>query len=145
MNYLSGMKGFPQKEKKTSSLQLKTRPPMGRIVAIHNILSANRYPNCSCLSRKFEVSSRTIQRDLDFMRYNLDLPIEYNSSQKGFYYSEYVPFLPTSDFTIKEVRALKAILDDFHNKLSPEIEEHIQSVITKMKKLNGLRDFIDAA
>ena len=54
-----------------------TRPPFLRMLRIHELLSAARAPNCSVLAREFEVSAKTVQRDVDFMRDQLMLPIEY--------------------------------------------------------------------
>jgi predicted DNA-binding transcriptional regulator YafY len=48
------------------------------MLRIHELLSADRRPNCSVLAREFEVSVKTVQRDVDFMRDQLMLPIEYD-------------------------------------------------------------------
>ena len=61
-----------------------TRPPLLRMIRIHDLLSAGRYPNCSLLALEFEVSTKTIQRDVDFMRDQLVLPIEYDRARHGF-------------------------------------------------------------
>ena len=63
-----------------------TRPPFLRMLRIHELLSADRCPNCSVLAREFEVSVKTVQRDVDFMRDQLMLPIEYDSRGHGFFY-----------------------------------------------------------
>lgn len=44
--------------------------------------------NANCISKKYECSSRTIHRDIVFMRDNLDLPIAYDKKRKSFYYSK---------------------------------------------------------
>ncbi len=38
---------------------------------MHARLQSRRYPNCRKLAQEFEVSSKTVERDLDFMRYPL--------------------------------------------------------------------------
>ena len=44
------------------------RLPMFRIMQIHERLKEGGYPNCQALSDDLEVSSKTVQRDIDFMR-----------------------------------------------------------------------------
>lgn len=53
---------------------------------VHAELKANRYPNCKKLGAMLEISTRTIQRDIDFMRDRLGLPIEYDQKRWGFFY-----------------------------------------------------------
>ena len=38
------------------------------MLLIHKALQNGGYPNCSKLARELEVSSKTISRDIDFMR-----------------------------------------------------------------------------
>ena len=70
--------------------QIKSRAPMEHMLRIHQLLHSQEYPNCAMLGREFELSSRTVGRDLDFMKYRLDLPIEYDPQRYGFYYSQKV-------------------------------------------------------
>lgn len=66
----------------------KYKPQHRRILFIDQEISKQRYPNCTSLSEAWEVSSKTIQRDIDYLRYELDAPIEYNNKRRGFYYTE---------------------------------------------------------
>lgn len=51
-------------------------------------LKANHFPNASKLSERFEISTRTARRCIDFMRDRMQAPIEYDASRKGFFYTE---------------------------------------------------------
>jgi predicted DNA-binding transcriptional regulator YafY len=61
-----------------------TRRPYQRMFAIHRAISEGGYPNCSTLARLLEVTPKTIQRDIDFMRDNFGVVIEYDDKQHGF-------------------------------------------------------------
>jgi hypothetical protein len=55
-----------------------SRPPLERMMRIHTAIASGKHPNASFLSREFEVSTKTIQRDIDFMRDRMGLPIDYS-------------------------------------------------------------------
>jgi predicted DNA-binding transcriptional regulator YafY len=73
---------------------------------MHARLQSKRYPNCRKLADELEVSTKTVQRDIDFMRYRLGLPIEYDQLHFGFYYSEPVSSFPNVDISQGELIAL---------------------------------------
>ncbi len=73
---------------------------------IHAQLKAGDYPNCRKIAEEIEVSSKTIQRDIDFMRDRLGLPIEYDPLRFGFYYTEEVASFPSIEVSEGEVAAL---------------------------------------
>lgn len=75
-------------------------------MAIHARLKAGRFPNCRKIAEELEVSSKTVQRDIEFMRYRLALPIEYDPLRFGFYYTEAVTSFPTIDVSEGEIAAL---------------------------------------
>lgn len=79
---------------------------MYRIIQIHELLKEGKFPNCQALSDDFEVSYKTVQRDIDFMRDQLQLPIEYDSTNHGFIYTKEVKNLPTVALKEGEVVAL---------------------------------------
>src|SRR5207237_7013152 len=85
---------------------LYSRPPLERMMRMHQKLKAGRYPNCRKLADELEVSAKTVQRDIDFMRYRLGLPIEYDQLHFGFYYTEPVSSFPNIEISEGELVAL---------------------------------------
>lgn len=83
-----------------------SRPPLVRMIKIHELLSADKYPNCTQLGVEFEVSSKTIQRDMEFMRDQLVLPIEYDQRRHGYYYTNSVAQFPMLTVSQGELVAL---------------------------------------
>ena len=63
------------------------RPPLRRIWAIHALVRKGNYPNCSTLAKELEVTSKTVQRDIVFMREQLSMPLEYDGKRFGYYYT----------------------------------------------------------
>lgn len=82
------------------------RQPLLRMMQIHRILQTGDLPNCQVLAHVFEVSYKTIQRDIDFMRDQLGLPIEYDTVAHGFRYTREVSEFPTLLLEEGEVFAL---------------------------------------
>lgn len=75
----------------------KDRPLWRRLQTIHHAIKERQYPNASSLAQELGVSSKTVQRDLDYLRDELDAPIEFDRLENGYAYSrpDYVlPFLP---------------------------------------------------
>jgi len=66
----------------------KFKPQHSRLLFIDREISTGKYPNCSFLAEEWEVSHKTIQRDLDYMRYQLNAPLEYSAKHRGYYYTE---------------------------------------------------------
>ncbi|MBO8093638.1 MAG: transcriptional regulator [Prosthecochloris sp.] len=87
----------------------QTRPPLVRMYTIDEMLRSNRYPNCSSLARYFEVSTKTIQRDIDYMRDMFGAPIAYDSRERGFFYEAEWLFLPSAFLEESEAEALKVV------------------------------------
>jgi proteasome accessory factor B len=76
------------------------------MMRIHTQLKAGDFPNCRKIADELEVSSKTIQRDIDFMRDRLGLPIEYDPQHVGYYYTEEVASFPSIEVSEGEVAAL---------------------------------------
>lgn len=60
----------------------QTRPPLERMDRILGLLRNGSGVTCRSIGREMEVSPKTIQRDLDFMRDRLQIPLNYDE-QKG--------------------------------------------------------------
>lgn len=87
----------------------QSRPPLVRIQHIDQQIKENRYPNCSNVASYFEVSTKSIQRDIEYMRDVLHAPIEYDPKKRGYYYvRKGWSFLPSALLEQKEAEALMA-------------------------------------
>ena len=64
-------------------------PLDSRIQWLHLQIFEGRFPNAYRLSEKFAISHRQAQRDIDYLRKELNAPIKYDAAKKGFYYSEH--------------------------------------------------------
>lgn len=76
-----------------------TRRPLERVLRIHEMVSRGRLPNANEMARELEVNRKTILRDIRFMRDDLELPLVYDESRHGYFYSRPVnefPLLQTS-------------------------------------------------
>lgn len=65
-----------------------------RLLAIHQLISAKRFPNTARLAREFDVSQKTVKRDVEWMRVHWNLPIEYDRERHGYFYSREVKQFP---------------------------------------------------
>src|SRR5581483_2122170 len=83
-----------------------SRPPLERMLRIHQAIQAGDYPNATTLARELEVSTKSIHRDLEFMRDRLNLPLEYDFAHTGYHYTEEVSGFPTLQITEGELLAL---------------------------------------
>ena len=99
-----------KKTKKTNPRQTSsegvTRPPMERMWRIHQRVAAGDYPNCQGLAVDLEVSSKTVMRDIEFMRDRLGLPLDYDAVRHGFHYTAPVRDFPVMKVSQGEVAAL---------------------------------------
>jgi predicted DNA-binding transcriptional regulator YafY len=83
-----------------------SRVAMWRVLEIHKIVQTGKYPNCSTLAKEIEVAPKTIQRDISFMRNQLDLPLEYDQLKHGYYYTRPVHEFPTLNLSRNDLVAL---------------------------------------
>ena len=89
-----------------SRAKLHSRPPMERMLRIHQAIQSGIFPNATRLAEQLEVSKKSIHRDIDFMRDRLDLPVEYDAAKYGYFYTEEVSGFPTFTVTEGEMVAL---------------------------------------
>ena len=91
---------------KRKALDMVCRPPLERMLRIHQAIQTDRFPNATALAQELEVSHKTIARDLEFMRERLDLPVEYDKLRHGYHYTGEVSTFPGLQITEGELFAL---------------------------------------
>jgi predicted DNA-binding transcriptional regulator YafY len=65
-----------------------------RLFEIHRLVSEGAYPNCRSLADRFEVTQRTAERDIERLRDQFRVPIEYDRHRRGYYYTGPVDLPP---------------------------------------------------
>jgi predicted DNA-binding transcriptional regulator YafY len=83
-----------------------SRPAIWRVLEIHKIIGTGRYPNCTTLAEEIEVTPKTIQRDISFMRDQLGLPLAYHTIKHGYHYTEAVHEFPMLQLSRNDLVAL---------------------------------------
>ena len=115
-----------------------SRPPLERMMRLHAALKAGQFPNCRKIAMELEVSPKTIQRDIDFMKYRLGLPIDYHPQQFGFYYSEPVTGFPSIEVSEGEITALLVAQKALAQYKGTPFERPLHSAFRKLT--DGLKD-----
>jgi proteasome accessory factor B len=111
-----------------------SRPPLERMLHIHRALAAGKFPNASRLAAELEVNAKTIHRDIEFMRDRLNLPVEFDFTQKGFRYSGEVSAFPTMQITEGELFALVVAEKALQQYRGTSFEKPLLSAIRKMER-----------
>lgn len=110
------------------------RPPLERMLRIHQSLQSDKFPNATTLARELEVSTKSIQRDLDFMRDRLELPIEYHPQKFGYHYTAEVTSFPTMHITEGELVALVIAEKALEQYRGTQFEKPLLSAIRKIEQ-----------
>ena len=104
------------------------------MLRIHQLLQSEKFPNASTLAREIEVATKTIHRDIEFMRDRLNLPIEFNSTRNGYFYSGEVSAFPTMQITEGELFALVVAEKALQQYRGTTFEKPLLSAIKKMEQ-----------
>ncbi len=84
----------------------KFKPQYQRLLFIDRKIREGRYPSCASLGAEWEVSAKTIQRDIDYLRDQMGAPIAYDRSRHGLYYADKSWFLPAVILNEGDILAL---------------------------------------
>lgn len=79
---------------------------MQRIYEIHSSIGGGHLPNCSTLAERLGVTRKTIQRDINFMRDELGLPLVYCEDLHGYRYDGDVSDFPVFELSEEELATL---------------------------------------
>jgi proteasome accessory factor B len=104
------------------------------MLRIHQALQAGGFPNSNKLAREADVSTKTIHRDVEFMRDRLNLPIEFDASRNGYFYNGEVNAFPTMQITEGEIVALVVAEKALQQYRGTSFEKPLLSAIKKMEQ-----------
>lgn len=112
----------------------KTRGPMERIYHIHEAITDGRLPNCSSLAKELEVTAKTVQRDITFMRDRLNLPLEYDDQVHGYRYSADVSQFPVFELKAADLAGLFLARQAIESVRGTQLETTMREVFAKLTR-----------
>jgi len=115
-----------------------SRPPLARMMRIHDEIKANRLPNATILSKRLETSTKTINRDIAFMRDQLGLPIAWDAQSNGYKYTAHVDGFPTMQVSESELFALLVAQKALEPYEGTPFHAPLESALAKLS--DGLKD-----
>lgn len=117
------------------------RPAILRMKRIFDLLKKEDYPNCQRIADELETAAKTIQRDINFMRDQMALPIEYDPQEHGYYFTQEVHDFPTVQVTQGELLALmvahKAIEQYRGTPYHAQLETAFAKLLSPLKDMAG--------
>jgi predicted DNA-binding transcriptional regulator YafY len=113
----------------------RTKSQFSRILALDRQIRAGNYPNCILFADEWEVSRKTVQRDVDFLRDQLGAPLEYSRERKGFFYSDENWFLPALNLQEGDLVNLLIAVKAAGQYRGTPVAEHLQSICGKIAEL----------
>lgn len=104
------------------------------MLRIHQEIQSGKRPNAQRLAAELEVSTKSIHRDIEFMRDRLELPIAYDGARRGFCYTQQVNAFPTVQITEGEIVALIVAEKALQQYRGTSFEKPLLSAIKKMEE-----------
>jgi predicted DNA-binding transcriptional regulator YafY len=99
---------------------------------IDRLIREGKYPNTGRLAELVEVTARTIQRDIEYMRDMFNAPIEYSPARRGFYYSEpnfYLKSVPLTEGELFSIALFDRLLEQYRN---TPLERDLRNIFGKI-------------
>jgi predicted DNA-binding transcriptional regulator YafY len=115
-----------------TKVDLEQKVRTNRILMIDSFIREGKYPNTGKLASKLEVTTRTIQRDIEYMRDMFGAPIDYDQTNRGFYYSEpnfFIKSVPLTEGELFSIALFDQLLDQYRN---TPLEASLRAIFNKI-------------
>jgi len=106
-----------------------------RLLKIDEMIREHRHPTVASLAKEFEVSIRTVERDIEFLRDRYQAPIKYDSAKHGYTYTQDTFFLRSLFLTSEEFFAVAVFEKALKQYRGTPIEEKLKVVFAKLAEL----------
>src|SRR5271157_4876815 len=114
-------------------MRVSTRPALERILLIDSAVRRREWPNARTLARELEVTRRTIQRDLAFMR-RRQAPLKFDSVRNGWHYTDPAYRFPYFEATEGELVALLISAQVMDQYRGTPFEQDLRKALAKISR-----------
>lgn len=113
----------------------RSKSQLMRLMELDRLIRAGKYPNCLTFSVDWEVSQKTIQRDIDYLRDQQGAPIEYDRDRKGFYYTDPSWYLPALSLSEGELLALLMGIEALNGLHGTPMAQQLETMFNKLSQM----------
>jgi predicted DNA-binding transcriptional regulator YafY len=113
--------------------------------AIRSGMQGSRLANCTTLAAEYEVSSKTILRDIDYLRLHWESPIAYDPQRKGYFYTEESYALPAIHLNEGDLFGLAIAHKGLEQYRNTPIYDKLAALFRKIEQSLPERVSLDAA
>jgi predicted DNA-binding transcriptional regulator YafY len=113
----------------------RNKSQFSRLLELDKRIRHGEYPNCLNFSADWEVSQKTVQRDIDFLRDSLNAPIDYDREKKGFYYTTTQWFMPSISVSEGDLVAILVAEKALEQYRGTPIAAELERVFSKITDL----------
>ena len=106
-----------------------------RFVWFDNETRLGLYPNAFKLAARFEISTKTAQRSIDYFRDRLQAPLAYLITRKGYHYTDSSYYLPVARISEAELLALLISRKLITEASSGPLAEELESISSRLGSL----------
>lgn len=108
-------------------------------------MQQGRLANCASMAAAYEVSAKSIGRDIDYLRNQCDAPIEYDRQRHGFYYTEESYSLPAMHISESDLFAIALARKALKQYENTPIYQNLASIFRKIEGCLPERISVDPA
>ena len=115
-------------------MRVLARPALERLQAIDSAVRRREWPNARALARELEVTRRTIQRDIAFMR-RLRAPLEFDSVRNGYYYTDpsyRLGYFPATEGELVALLVAAQVMDQYRG---TPFEQDLRKALAKISEI----------
>jgi len=125
------------------------RPQLQRLIFIDRMIrdgmQGGRLANCTSMAAAYEVSTKSIKRDIDYLKNQWDAPIAYDRRRYGFYYTEESYSLPAMNISESDLFAISLARKTLRQYENTPIYHKLASVFGKIERALPERVSVDPA
>ncbi|MHB9096764.1 MAG: helix-turn-helix transcriptional regulator [Syntrophales bacterium] len=121
-------------------------PILERYLWFDGQIRRGRCPNAVDLAKRFELCRKTAQRDIAFLRYRLDAPLEYDNARRGYKYTDDAFRLPPLFATERQLMALlmaRRLLQTGGGRLDRDLETFAETLLSTVADRRLSRERLD--
>lgn len=124
----------PRKRPQNRSAGEESQTQWSRILWLDRQIRERRYPNAQALVDEFSISRRTAFNTIDFLRWSLQAPAEYDRAKKGYYYPDPTYALPAVFLKEGELLAVLLAEEVTRQYLGTPLEEPLRHAVGKIAR-----------